>query len=224
MSGKESIKSLSIFDYIREINKISADILSPAKFKILVEIAMRLGEHGKTWPKNKELSINTAIKLSSIKVLISQLKKENFINIEKENGQRMIYLCHPIERKRLMVINQNGKRLMVINQKVNGDLPPYIKEKEKKKIKEKSAAAPDSIHPNLDSVLKRIPFKKIKTASINECLINQGEPYIDYLLRVSEKADKPEWYFRGGVLGYYADYLKSPEYAIAGFKTAGYAH
>lgn len=140
MSGKESLKPLSIFDYIREINKLSSDILSPAKFKILVEIAMRLGENGKTWPKNKELSINTAIKPSSIKVLMSQLKKDSFINIEKEDGQRMIYLCHPTERKRLMVINQNGKRLMVINQKVNGDLPfaaTPIKRKEKKILKEK---------------------------------------------------------------------------------------
>lgn len=169
MSGKESIKSLSIFDYIREINKLSADILSHAKFKILVEIAMRLGENGKTWPKNKELSINTAIKPSSIKVLMSQLKKDSFINIEKEDGQRMIYLCHPTERKRLMVINQNGKRLMVINQKVNGDLPfvaTPIKRKEKKILKEKmlpQGISFDSFFDNLpEGIDGKIQRKTVK--------------------------------------------------------------
>lgn len=129
--------SLSVFDYIREINLLPTNILTPAKFKILVEIAMRINETSSTWPKNKELSDNTAIKPDSVKVILSQLKKDNFINIEKQDGKRMIYLCHPTEKKRLMVINENGKKLMVINQKVNGHLPPYIKEKEKKNLKEK---------------------------------------------------------------------------------------
>jgi len=218
----KSESSLTIFDYIREINKLPAEILSPAKFKILVEIAMRLGEHGKTWPKNKELSINTAIKLSSIKVLMSQLKKENFINIEKEDGQRMIYLCHPTERKRLMVINQNGKRLMVINQKVNGDLPPYIKEKEKKKIKEKSGPAADSIfkkHPYFDELYQKIPFKnEIKKTILNDWLWkNNGDrPYIFWLARTAQKKQRPARYFMGGLYEYYPAYLRSDEYKVAG--------
>lgn len=189
MSGKESIKSLSIFDYIREINKLSADILSPAKFKILVEIAMRLGENGKTWPKNKELSINTAIKPSSIKVLMSQLKKDSFINIEKEDRQRMIYLCHPTERKRLMVINQNGKRLMVINQKVNGDLPFVaipIKRKEKKILKEKML--PQGI--SFENYFKNLPsgiHRKIRKADV-KYYWDRG--FKDDLIRAASGLDK----------------------------------
>lgn len=222
MSGEKSLNPLSIFDYIREINKLSADILSPAKFKILVEIAMRLGEHGKTWPKNKELSINTAIKPSSIKVLMSQLKKENFINIEKEDGRRMIYLCHPTERKKLMVINQNGKRLMVINQKVNGHLPPYIKEKEKKKTKEKMGAAPDFYfldHDYLNEIMGQISFKdKIKRRDINRWLWdNNGDrPYLRWLIRKSLTKRDPAAYFMGGLCKYYGEYLKSDEYFVAG--------
>jgi len=112
----KSESSLTIFDYIREINKLPAEILSPAKFKILVEIAMQIAESGKSSIKNKELSIKTAIRPSSIKVLISQLKKDGFIQIEKINGLRTINLPNQICEKRLMVINQ-------ISEKVNGDLP-----------------------------------------------------------------------------------------------------
>lgn len=119
----KSESSLTIFDYIREINKLPAEILSPAKFKILVEIAMQIAESGKSSIKNKELSIKTAIRPSSIKVLISQLKKDGFIQIEKINGLRTINLPNRICEKRLMVINQTSE-------KVNGDLPfsapPYI--------------------------------------------------------------------------------------------------
>lgn len=215
MSGEKSLNPLSIFDYIREINKLSADILSPAKFKILVEIAMRLGEQGKTWPKNKELSINTAIKPSSIKVLMSQLKKENFINIEKEDGRRMIYLCHPTERKRLMVINQNGKRLMVINQKVNGHLPPYIKEKEKKKTKEKSGATPDSFnnfHPYLDELMASMPNElrgQLARPFVNKCLWEkQGDrPYFYWIFDNCTGKDDPAAWAAEGMINYYAAYL-----------------
>lgn len=274
---------LSVFDYIREINKIPSDILSPAKFKILVELVMRVNDTSATWPKNKELSFNTAIKPNSIKVLLSQLKKDRFIHIEKCGGKRSIYLCHPIEKKRLTVIIQNGKKVMQINEKVTGinqgdgltdinqgdkipinndktemlmginqdnqggkkrlieinqnekrlikinpkvneHLPRtyYIEDNKKIILKENSAASPDSfIHPELDSILEKIPYKKFKRSSLNACLIQQGEAYINYLLRVSESADHPEWYFRGGILGYYRGYLDSPEYAAADFKLRG---
>lgn len=116
MSGEKSLKSLSAFEYIREINKLSSDILSPAKFKILVEIAMQAAENGNVLAKNKELSIKTGIKPNSVKVLMSQMKKDGFIRAEKIDGLRTINLMD----------HSNGKRLMVINQipeKVNGDLP-----------------------------------------------------------------------------------------------------
>jgi hypothetical protein len=113
MSGE---KSLSAFEYIREINKLSSDILSPAKFKILVEIAIQAAENGNVLAKNKELSIKTGIKPNSIKVLMSQMKKNGFIRPEKIDGLRTINLLDHKTGKRLMVINQ-------ISEKVNGDLP-----------------------------------------------------------------------------------------------------
>lgn len=116
MSGEKSLKSLSAFEYIREINKLSSDILSPAKFKILVEIAMQAAENGNVLAKNKELSVKTGIKPNSVKVLMSQMKKDGFIKAEKIDGLRTINLMDHSSGKRLMVINQ-------IPEKVNGDLP-----------------------------------------------------------------------------------------------------
>ena len=105
---------LSIFDYIREINKLSSKELSLGQFKLLIEIALRAGTTGKTWPNNSDLSIATALKKNSIKVLLSNLKKKKLIFINKEDGKRVIRLGHPTERKELMMVNQ---RLMTINQK-----------------------------------------------------------------------------------------------------------
>lgn len=116
MSGEKSVKTLSAFEYIREINKLSSDILSPAKFKILVEIAIQAAENGNVLAKNKELSIKTGIKPNSVKVLMSQMKKDGFIRPEKNDGLRTINLLDHSTGKRLMVINQTSE-------KVNGDLP-----------------------------------------------------------------------------------------------------
>lgn len=103
MNGKSS---LTFFNYIREINKLPSDILSHAKFKILIEIAMQIFEHGKSTIKNKEISIKTALNYKSIKVLISQLKHDGWITIEKIDGLRTINLCDPANLKRLITINQ----------------------------------------------------------------------------------------------------------------------
>ena len=214
------IKPLSIFDYIREINKLPSNILTPAKFKILVEIAMRIGENGKTWPKNKELSENTAIKVSSIRVLLSQLKKENFINILSTNGKRMIYLCHPTEKKMLMTINENGKMLMVINTDVNDHLHRtyYKKENKKKKSKEKSeGAAPDcfeNYHPYLDEVMRLIPDAirgQLSRPFVNKCLWekNGDRPYFNWLFENCVDKRDPAGWVAEGMMGYYAGYLKT---------------
>lgn len=111
-----NMQNLSVFDYIREINKLPADVLSPAKFKILVEIAMQSCENGNVLAKNKEISIKTGIKPNSVKVLMSQMKKDGFLKAEKIDGKRALCLMDRDSGKRLMVINQNDK-------KVNRDLP-----------------------------------------------------------------------------------------------------
>jgi hypothetical protein len=231
---------LSIFDYIREINKLSSKELSLGQFKLLIEIALRAGTTGKTWPNNSDLSIATALKKNSIKVLLSNLKKKKLIFINKEDGKRVIRLGHPTERKELMMVNQRlmtinqkhptkqkglttiNQRLTTINQKLT-TINPLIK-KEKKETKEKSGATPDSFnfwHPYIDEIMAAIPDQakgKISRAFVNEHLKKKGgdRPYFYWVFEnATDKPDPVKW-ITMGIRGYYGAYLKSDEYKTAG--------
>jgi hypothetical protein len=229
---------LSIFDYIREINKLSSKELSLGQFKLLIEIALRAGTTGKTWPNNSDLSIATALKKNSIKVLLSNLKKKKLIFINKEDGKKIIRLGHPTERKELMMVNQRlrlmtinqkhptkqkglttiNQRLMTINQRLT-TVNPLIK-KEKKEKKEKLGATPDSFnfwHPYIDEIMAAIPKEakgKIPRAFVNEHLKKKGgdRPYFYWVFdHAADKPDPVKW-ITMGIRGYYGAYLKSDEY------------
>lgn len=217
---------LTIFEYHNKIDAFSKEILSFPQKILLNNISRHLGDNGKIWPKNPELARRTGIAKSSIKVLLSQLKKSGFIEVAKEAGKRMIFLCHPDLKKRLtvivkngrrlMTINQKEKRLMSINQKVNDHSPPYIKEKEKKKSKEKLGASPDfskNNHPDLEEVMQKIPQPlkpKFSRIFVNKCLIekNGDRPYFYWLFEKCPDKPSPENWLAKGMINYYAEYLR----------------
>lgn len=212
-------KPLSILDYIRLINRIPSDILTPVQFKILVEIAMDLGENGKTWIKNKKLSINTATKYSSIRAQLNYLKKKCFINMGNEDGQRMIYLYHPTEFYLLRTINKNGKLLMILNNDVKDPLHPLLKDKGKDHIKRKSQLPlGDSLkkHPDLDPTWNKIPHtirRRIRKNQINNWLHenNGNVSYIEYLIDDCKDALKPIRKFQDGLKKPHGKFFKKAE-------------
>lgn len=209
-------KPLSILDYIRLINRIPSDILTPVQFKILVEIAMDLGENGKTWIKNKKLSINTATKYSSIRAQLNYLKNKCFINMVNEDGKRMIYLYHPTEYFLLRTINKNGKLLMILNKDVKDPLHPLLKEKGKDHIKRKSQLPlGDSLknHPDLDRIWNKLPMairRRIRKYQINQWLIenNGNVGYLEYLINECKDAIKPICKFQDGLKNPHGKFFK----------------
>lgn len=209
-------KSLSILDYIRLINRIPSDILTPVQFKILVEIAMDLGENGKTWIKNKKLSINTATKYSSIRAQLNYLKNKCFINMVNEDGKRMTYLYHPTEYFLLRTINKNGKLLMILNNDVNDPLHPLLKEKGKDHIKIKSQLPlGDSLknHPDLDRIWNKLPMairRRVRKYQINQWIIenNGNVGYLEYLINECKDAIKPICKFQDGLKNPHGKFFK----------------
>lgn len=210
-----------IFEIIKSIQKTDRSILPHAEKNLLVSIAIHIGNGDHIWPNNEQLGKRIGENKDYVKNLLARLKKKGFIDMIGRGKSRTIKIVGGkiFGNSQLPNHSVGNSQLPVGNSQLPNPATP-IKRKEKKNQKEKSAASPDSFyikHPKLDEILKRIPFR-VRKDSINTCLLNQGEPYINYLLRVSEGAENPEWYFKGGVLGYYRDYLNSPEYAIAGWK------
>jgi hypothetical protein len=90
-----------------------------------------------------------------------------------------------------------------------------LKEKRKEKIK-KSGAAPDSFnnfHPYLDEIMRTMPDilkGQLSRPFVNKCLWdkNGDRPYIYWLFeKCADKTDPAGW-VAGGMINYYAGYLK----------------
>jgi hypothetical protein len=222
---------VDIFKTIKSIQKIDRKILPHAEKNLLISIVIHLGENNHIWPTNEQMGERIGESKDYIKNLIMRLKNKQFIKIEGRYKSRKIYLNdEKINGNSQLPKQVNGNSQLPVG---NSQLPPYIKEKEKKKIKEKSVATPDSFniwHPYIDEIMEAIPDNakgKISRAFINEHLKkkNGDRPYFYWLFNHADDKQDPVKWLANGIRGYYKAYLKSEEYQVAGaiaeFKSMG---
>ena len=222
----------NIFEIIKSIQKIDRKILPHTEKNLLISIAIHLGDNGHIWATNKQMGKRIGESKDYVKNIIMRLKRKQFIKIEGYRKDRKIYLndAKILSNSQLpkrensnsqLPKRENGNSQLPIG---NSQLPSYIKEKEKKKIKEKSGATPDSFnfwHPYIDEIMAAMPKEakgKIPRAFVNEHLKKKGgdRPYFYWVFEnAMDKPDPVKWITKG-IRGYYGAYLKSDEYKTAG--------
>jgi hypothetical protein len=141
MSRKGIFFPVDIFRAIKSIQKINREILPHAEKNLLISIVIHIGENGNIWATNEQMGIRIGESKDYSKNLIMRLKNKGYLQVTGHGKNRRISV---IERKifgnsQLPKSEFGNSRLPV----GNSQLPPYIKEKEKKNIKEKSKASPD---------------------------------------------------------------------------------
>jgi len=118
----------NIFKVIKSIQKIDRKTLPHAEKNLLISISIHLGENDHIWPTNEQMGERIGESKDYVKNLIMRLKNKKYIKIEGRYKSRKIYL--------------NEEKIIGNSQLPSGnpELPPYIKEKEKKNIKENAPA------------------------------------------------------------------------------------
>lgn len=216
MSRKGKIPVSNIFKVIKSIQKIDRKTLPHAEKNLLISIAIHLGENDHIWPTNEQMGERIGESKDYVKNLIMRLKNKKYIKIEGRYKSRKIYL----NEEKIIGNSQLPKQANGNSQLPNGnpELPPYIKEKEKKNIKEKLGAAPNSIY--LNEMMKAIPDicrPYISRKFMNECLNakNNDRPYFLWLFdRCIDKPNPIKWLSKG-MRDYYPKYLRSDDYQAA---------
>ena len=202
-----------IFKIIKSIQKIDRKTLPHAEKNLLISIAIHLGDNGHIWPTNEQMGERIGENKDYIKNLLMRLKKKGFISIKGRGKSRDIKLTEAnIFGNSQLPNHANGNSQLPVG---NSQLPPYIKEKEKKKTKEKSGATPDyfnNFHPYLDELMASMPNElrgQLARPFVNKCLWEkQGDrPYFYWIFDNCTAKDDPAAWAAEGMINYYAAYL-----------------
>jgi hypothetical protein len=205
----------NIFVIIKAIQKIDRNQLPHAEKNLLISIAIHLGENGYVWPTNLQLGERIGENKDYIKNLLMRLKNKGYLKITGTRKDRRISLVDEI-----ILGNSQLPKTKVGNSQLpvgNSQLPPLIKEKKKKKIKEKSGAAPDFMNKNheyLEEMMQSIPAVangQLSRLFVNQCLKekNGDRPYFRWLFENCVNKKNPAGWLVKGMQGYYAEYLRT---------------
>jgi hypothetical protein len=207
---------VDIFKTIKSIQAIDRKILPHAEKNLLVSILIHLGENGNIWPNNEQIGKRIGESKDYAKNIIMRLKNKGYLQITGRGKKRKISV---IEQKifgnsQLPKSEIGNSQLPVGNSQLPTE-PLPIKRKEKKIIKEKSGAAPDSFnnfHPYLDEIMLTMPDilkGQLSRPFINKCLWDkQGDrPYFNWLFEKCADKDDPAAWVAKGMTAYYAAYL-----------------
>lgn len=217
MNRKGIFPVKNIFEVIKSIQKTDRKVLPHAEKNLLISIAIHLGENGHIWPTNEQMGERIGESKDYVKNLLMRLKNKEYIAIEGRGKTRKIKIIEDnIFGNSQLPNHANGNSQLPTG---NSQLPKSvlpIKRKEKKKIKEKSGAAPDSFnnfHPYLDEMMRSMPDKlkgQLARPFVNKCLWgkNGDRPYFNWLFENCVDKDDPAGWTAKGMINYYAAYLK----------------
>lgn len=213
---------------IIQIGKIPTEILSdknilPSAKLIIYFLTNNLNIDDSGWVKTtiKEISDGIGIGEDQVRKLIKDLKKRGILDSKGGRYPRYSIRDHStglkiLNRDYSTGLNHSNENtpIIVSEDRVRGASPDFFEIKKQ--------------HENLEPAMKTIPDKlkgKVPKKAINWWLFenNQGLGYLEYLGRISteDNIKTPIKYYMKGIWGYYRDYLTSPEYAIAEFKSMG---
>ena len=168
------------------------------------------GKDGLVCPTMAHIANDLKISRQMVSKCITELKTKKLIGVKKTG-----------KASRYEFIDVNTVQTSDVNTVQTSDVntvqtSPLLKEKEKKKIKEKSGAAPDyfnDLHPYLDEIMSAIPDiakGQLSRPFVNKCLFekNGDRPYIYWLFDKCQSKNDPAGWIAGGLIGNYGEYFK----------------
>lgn len=206
-----------IFAVIKRIQKTDRSILPHAEKNLLISIAVHLGNGDHIWPNNTQLGERIGENKDYVKNLLMRLKKKGYITTEGRGKDRKINIVEAKVFGNSQLPNHEfgNSQLPSGNSQLPNE-PTPIKRKEKNNIKEKSGAAPDSFdnfHPYIDEIMSAIPRPakgRLSKIFMNKCLWEKrgDRPYFYWLFDKCYGKNDPASWIAGGLINYYAEYLK----------------
>lgn len=176
------------------------------------------GKDGDIFPTAAAIANGLGKSRKTINEGIKELKEKNLIYTKKKGIRNRVFFNK---------LNEDGYPASVTPSVTDSVTPgvtdsvtpgvtiPIIKDKEKKKTKEKSGATPDSFnnfHPYIDEIMAAIPKVakgRLSKIFINKCLWEKegDRPYFYWLFdKCCGKNDPARW-IAGGLINYYSEYL-----------------